>query len=78
MKNSMKQHIRVTVLSAISLFSNTAFATKLVELADQQLSEVVGQDGVYLNLKNFSLSPSDTGPLTLTYTMPNPQEALLS
>ncbi|HET8869904.1 MAG TPA: hypothetical protein VFM48_05630, partial [Aquabacterium sp.] len=50
-----------------------AMAKELEQLDDDQLSEVVGQDGVYLNIKNFSLKSgggAGFAPLTLTYTMP--------
>jgi len=43
-------------------------AAAMQPLADADLANVHGRDGLALNLQNFSLS----GPLTLTYTAPGP------
>lgn len=57
----------------IALVCSSVMANGMTQLDDEQLSAVNGQDGVYLNLKNFSFN-SATGSafpgLTLTYTMP--------
>lgn len=64
-----------TTLIAIHVLMScaSAGAAGMAELADDQLSEVNGQDGVYLNLKGFSFNSearSGHTALTLTYTMP--------
>lgn len=65
----------VTLIAAApaALACSLVMANGMTQLDDEQLSAVSGQDGVYLNLKNFSFN-SATGSafpgLTLTYTMP--------
>lgn len=65
---------RVLILLGLVSCLHPVFAKEMEQLDDDQLSAVVGQDGVYLNIKNFSIkSGGGAGftPLTLTYTMPN-------
>ncbi|MDE2433173.1 MAG: hypothetical protein KGN37_10040 [Burkholderiales bacterium] len=67
--------MKTRVLILLSLFSVAQFAAakELEQLDDDQLSAVVGQDGVNLNIKNFSITSGGGAgfpPLTLTYTMP--------
>ena len=74
----MRLQTTLTLVSALGLGSS-AMAVELTQLDDAQLSEVRGQDGVNLNLRNFSFkSESKFGivPLTLTYTEPNPDDPL--
>lgn len=73
---------RVMILLGFMSCLHPVFAKEMEQLDDDQLSAVVGQDGVYLNIKNFSFkSGGGIGfePLTLTYTMPyaggNPNQA---
>lgn len=69
----MKRVFHFATVSALSASCAFASAVGLVQVDDEQLSEVSGQDGVYLNLKGFSLNSKDHfgyKPLTLTYTMP--------
>lgn len=69
-------HFKRTVMFACLVMSGTvAQAEGLMQLDDEQLSEVRGQDGVNLNLHGFSLtSKAGSSPLTLTYTMPDPSD----
>ncbi len=69
----MKRVVSVLTFSIWVGVTGVASASGLVALDDEQLSSVSGQDGVNLNLRNFSLnSAAHFGytPLTLTYTMP--------
>lgn len=69
----MKRVIHFATVSALSASCAIASAAGLVQVDDEQLADVSGQDGVYLNLKGFSLkSDPHFGylGLTLTYTMP--------
>jgi hypothetical protein len=69
----MKRVIHFATVSALSASCAIASAAGLVQVDDEQLSDVSGQDGVYLNLKGFSLNSAEHfgyGPLKLTYTMP--------
>lgn len=69
----MKTKTAVCFALPLVLASSWSLASNLEQLDDDQLSEVIGQDGVYLNLKNFSLNSASllgNVPLTLTYTMP--------
>ena len=69
----MKRVIHFATVSALSASCAFASAAGLVQVDDEQLADVSGQDGVYLNLKGFSLkSDPHFGylGLTLTYTMP--------
>ena len=47
-------------------------------LADDELSEVRGADGISFNLSNFSLTSDATNPLSLTYLSPNGSSLTLS
>lgn len=69
----MKRVFHFATVSALSVSCAFASAAGLVQVDDEQLADVSGQDGVYLNLKGFSLkSDPHFGylGLTLTYTMP--------
>jgi len=69
----MKRVFQIVTVGALSASCALASAAGLVQVDDEQLSDVSGQDGVYLNLKGFSLkSDPHFGylGLTLTYTMP--------
>lgn len=69
----MKRVFQIAAVVASSVGCALASAAGLVQVDDEQLSDVSGQDGVYLNLKGFSLkSDPHFGylGLTLTYTMP--------
>lgn len=69
----MKRVIHFATVSALSASCAFASAAGLVQVDDEQLADVSGQDGVYLNLKGFSLNSAEHfgyGPLKLTYTMP--------
>lgn len=69
----MKHVFQIATVGALSVGCALASATGLVQVDDEQLSDVSGQDGVYLNLKGFSLNSAEHfgyGPLKLTYTMP--------
>jgi len=47
-------------------------------LADDELSDVRGADGISFNLSNFSLTSDATNPLSLTYLSPNGSSLTLS
>jgi len=47
-------------------------------LADDELSEVRGADGISFNLSNFSLTSDASNPLSLTYLSPNGSSLTLS
>ena len=69
----MKRAIQFATGSVLGAGCLLASAAGLVQVDDDQLSDVNGQDGVYLNLKGFSLNSAahfGYAPLTLTYTMP--------
>lgn len=69
----MKRVFHFATVSALSASCAFASAAGLVQVDDEQLADVSGQDGVYLNLKGFSLNSAEHfgyGPLKLTYTMP--------
>jgi hypothetical protein len=69
----MKRVFHFATASVLSASCAFASAAGLVQVDDEQLSDVSGQDGVYLNLKGFSLNSAEHfgyGPLKLTYTMP--------
>lgn len=65
------------IVASLLIASGLVQAEGLMQLDDEQLSEVRGQDGVNLNLHGFSFnSKAQAGipALTLTYTMPNKED----
>lgn len=57
----------------LTFLASSVWASGMTQVDDEQLSQVQGQDGIYLNLKNFSFNSAENNgipALTLTYTMP--------
>jgi len=59
---------RIVSAASVALAAGICQAGTMQPLADDELANVSGRDGLAFNLQNFSLS----GQLTLTYTMPGP------
>ncbi len=69
---------RAQAAAPVSAAAAASAARGMKALADDELSNVRGADGVAFNLSNFSLTSSLTDPLTLTYKSPNGSSLALS